>query len=113
MSTVKLDPIRGYDVKHATIVASASGATQVVAAVAAKRIRVLGYTLVAAGAVTVKFQSNATDLTGALPLAANGGVSAAGGPYVPSFETAVGDPLNVNLGGAVAVAGHLTYQEIS
>lgn len=112
MSKVKLDPIRGYSVKHAPIVASASGASQVVAGVAGKRIRVLGYTLVAAAAVTAKFQSNATDLTGALPLAANGGVSAASGPDVPSFETAAGETLNVNLGGAVQVGGHLTYMEV-
>lgn len=112
MSTVKLDPIRGYDVKHAPITSAASGSNLLVAAVAGKRIRVLDYTIVAAGAVTAKFQSAANDLTGALPLPANGGASVAGAPAVPLFETNVGEALNLNLGGAVAVAGHLTYQEI-
>lgn len=112
MSTVKLDPIRGYDVKHAAIAAASSGSNALVAAVAGKRIRVLSYTLVAAAAVTVKFQSAANDLTGALPLAANGGVSAAGAAGAPLFETNVAEALNVNLGGAIAVAGHVTYQEI-
>lgn len=112
MSTIKFDPIRGYDVKHAVIATAAAGATQLVAAVVGKRIRVLGYTLVAAAAVTAKFQSATNDLTGALPLAANGGASPTGAPQVPLFETNVGEALNVNLGGAVAVAGHLTYMEV-
>lgn len=92
---------------------SSSGANTVVAAVAGRRIKVLGYTLVAAGAVTVKWQSDTTDLSGAMALAANGVVAVAPGgdslDPVPVLATAAGEALKITLGGAVAVAGHLTY----
>src|SRR4051812_7947440 len=57
--------------KFASIVASAGGATTVVAAVSLKKIRVVSYTLVANAAVNVKFQSHVTptDKTGLLYLA--------------------------------------------
>lgn len=97
--------------KFAAITASASGATAVVAAVASKKIRVISYVVVANAAVNVKFQSNSTDKTGLLYLAANGGVS---GAYAPTghFETASGEALNINLSAAVAVGGHVTYVEV-
>ncbi len=97
--------------KFAAITASASGATSVVALVAAKKIRVISYVVVANAAVNVKFQSNSTDKTGLLYLSANGGVS---GAYAPTghFETASGEALNINLSAAVAVGGHLTYIEV-
>ncbi len=97
--------------KFAAITASASGATVVVAAVASKKIRVISYVVVANAAVNIKFQSNSTDKTGLLYLAANGGVS---GAYAPTghFETASGEALNINLSAAVAVGGHVTYVEV-
>ena len=103
--------------KYAKIDISASGANQIVAAVTGKKIRVLAYTIIAAGAVTAKWQTNSTDLSGAMSLAANGGaapsvsVLAPGGVY-GLFETAPGEALNLNLGGAVNVSGHLTYIEV-
>ena len=73
----------------------------------------LSYTLVCTTAVTAKFQSGAggTDLTGAMPFGANGGVSA---PFNPlgHFETASNTLLNLSLGSAVAVAGHICYVEV-
>lgn len=93
---------------YATIVASSSGATALVAAVSGKRIRVLSYAIVANAAVNVKFQSASTDLTGLLYLAANGGAAVAF-EGMGCFQTAVGEALNINLSGAVAVGGHLTY----
>jgi hypothetical protein len=106
-STTALTP------KFAVIVASASGATQVVAAVTSKKIRVLGYVLVASAAVNAKFQSHVTptDKTGLLYLGANGGVSAPFSP-VGQFETVAGEALDINLSGGVAVGGHLTYIEV-
>ena len=97
--------------KFAAITASASGATVVVASVASKKIRIISYVVVANAAVNVKFQSNASDKTGLLYLAANGGVS---GAYAPTghFETASGEALNINLSAAVAVGGHVTYVEV-
>ncbi len=97
--------------KFAAISAASSGDNTVVALVSGKKIRVLSYVLVADGAVTAKFQSDATDLTGAMSFAANGGASV---PFCPvgHFETASGVALQLNLGGAVGVRGHLTYVEV-
>jgi hypothetical protein len=99
--------------KFAVIVASASGATTVVAAVTSKKIRVLRLSLVANAAVNVKFQSHATptDKTGLYYLAANGGWVE---PFCPVgiFETIGGEALDINLSGAVAVGGCLTYVEV-
>ena len=99
--------------KFATITASSSGASTLVAAVTSKKIRVISYVVVASAAVNIKFQSHVTptDKTGLLYLAANGGVS---GAYAPTghFETIAGEALDINLSGAVAVGGHLTYVEV-
>lgn len=93
-----------------TIVASASGATTIVALVSSKKIRVLALQLVANAAVNVKWQSHVTptDLTGLAYLAANGGYVL---PYNPVgwFQTNTGEALDINLSGAVAVGGSLTY----
>lgn len=100
--------------KFAKIVASSSGATQIVPAVTAKKIRVLGYVVVANAAVNAKFQSHVTptDLDGLLYFGVNGGAVA---PYnkVGWFETLVGEALDINLSGAVALGGHLVYVEVS
>ena len=98
------------DYLYASISASSSGNNTLKAAVAAKKIRVYAYVIVATTAVTAKFQSAAggTDLTGAMPLGANGGVAA---PFNPAgwFETVAGELLNLSLGGAVQVSGHFVY----
>lgn len=96
--------------KFAAISSTGSGDT--LALVASKKIRVLSMFFVVAGATTVKFQSGgATDKTGAMSFAANGGISL---PFNPTgwFETAAGEKLNHVLGSAVAIAGGLTYVEI-
>ncbi len=97
----------------APISCSSSGSNTLLAGISGYRIRVLSYVLVVTTAVTAKFQSNATDLTGALPLGANGGV--ASGPSNPGsghFITAAGEALNLTLGGNVAVAGHFAYEVV-
>lgn len=99
-------------IRYAAVSASASGNNTVVAGVSGKRIRVLSCFLVAAGAVTAKFQSAAggTDLTGAAALAANGGYVL---PFNEGgwFHTEAGELLNLSLGGAVSVAGSVSYIE--
>jgi hypothetical protein len=94
----------------ATVVASASGATSIVSAVASKRIRVLAVQLVANAAVNVKWQSHTTptDLTGLAYLAANGGYVLPFNP-VGWFQTNSGEQLDINLSGAVAVGGCVVY----
>jgi hypothetical protein len=98
-------------VKFAPIVASASGNTAVVAAVTGKRIRVLSYSLIAAGTASVKFQSATTDITGTYPLVANTGLSDNGGE-AGVFQTGVAETLHINLSAAVAVGGRVTYIEV-
>jgi hypothetical protein len=95
----------------AAIAASSSGNNTIVAAAgASNKIRVLAVQLIANGAVNAKWQSGAggTDLTGLAYLAANGGYVL---PFNPAgwFETAADTLLNLNLSGAVAVGGSLTY----
>ena len=99
--------------KYATIAASTSGNNTIVAAVTSKKIRVLAAQLVASGTVNVKWQDGAggTDKTGLAYLVANTGYVL---PYNPAgwFETSVTTLLNLNLSGAVAVGGSITYIEV-
>jgi hypothetical protein len=90
---------------------SSSGANQIVAADATKKIKLLSYVLVASGDVAAKWQSASTDLTGAMSFIANGGaVSPVGTPSGGwLLETAVNEALNLNLGSAVGVRGHISY----
>lgn len=99
-------------VKFASISAASSGANTLVAAVTGKKIRVLGYVLVAANAVNANFESGTTDISGVMSLPAFGGVSYAGGREAPAFETASGAALGLTLGSAVQVSGHISYIEI-
>ncbi len=103
MPTVKID-------------CSASGDNEIVAAVPLRRIRVLAYTFVVQGAVTVKWRSATTALTGPMIFAASGGGisvpaggDATGEGAVPLVVTAVNEALNLNLTGTVAVGGHVSY----
>ena len=86
---------------------SASG--QVIAAPGdGKRIKVLGYVVVATTAVTVRFDSGTTPLTGAMPFGANGGAAPAV-DGVGWFECAENEALNITLGSGVAIGGHVRY----
>lgn len=95
--------------------ASSSGDNTLLAANANARIRVHAYVIVAAGAVSVTFKSGGSTLTGAMPLAANGGVSSPSAIPTPVeqlaclFFTAKNEALVLNLSGAVAVTGHFSY----
>lgn len=98
---------------------NADGAA-VVNLVASKKIRVLRYRFVVAGAVGVKWQSSTSNSTGAgvntdlCPVesySANGGISEAFCP-VGHFETVAGEALKLNLNGNIQVSGNLTYVEV-
>lgn len=106
-------PVEQYGsstVLFAPINVSSSGDNTVVAGVTSKKIKVLSVVLVAAGAVSVKWRSGTTDLSGAMPLAANSGfVLPSASPVGRYFETASGQALNINLSGAVQVSGHISY----
>ena len=98
---------------YLSISGATSGDNTLKAAVTGHKIRVHAYTLVAAGAVTVAFESAAsgTALTGDMSLIT-------GVPLVVPFtreghfETVVSELLNMELGGAVQVSGHLIYSLI-
>lgn len=106
-------PAANDDYKYAVINDSSSGDNTIIAAVASRKIRVLAAVLVAAGDVTVRFESGAsgTALTGVMDLTTNSGFTL---PYNPAgwFETAVNTLLNIELSAAVAVAGSITYIEV-
>lgn len=99
--------------KFAAISASSSGNNTVISAVASKKIRVLRMHLSSNGAVNAKFTDGAggSDLTGLQYLTQYGGFGAAYCP-VGLFETTANTALVLNLSGAVAVGGVLTYVEV-
>lgn len=102
----------------ASIDTATSGDNTVVAAVPGRKIRLINYTVIAAGAVSIRWKSGAsTNLSGAMSLPQNGGAAPSGsgqspGGFIGLLETANGEALVLNLGGAVQVSGHLTYQVI-
>lgn len=100
--------------KFKVITASSSGATTIVALVASKKIRVLAWDIKVNAAVNFKWQSHVTptDLTGLYYNSGQGdGVARAFNP-LGYFETVAGEALDINLSGAVAVGGVLTYVEV-
>jgi hypothetical protein len=100
-------------IKRAIIAAASSGNNEIVAAVTGKIIRVYQLVVVSAGTVTTRWESAAdgTALTGQIPLVANSGYAPPWNP-MGHFETAAGQALNLELSGAIAVAGWLSYAEI-
>ncbi len=106
--------------KFAVIDENTVGPNQLVAGVTSpsnKKIRVLAYVMVGAdaAAMVATFQDDAgspVKLTGPMTLAAEGGGGCA--PFNPLgwFETTAGDDLDLLLGGAYQVSGHITYVEI-
>lgn len=100
---------RTVAVAYGVVNVSSSGDTTLVAAVPGKRIMLLGYSLMANGAVNAHFRSATTPITGTAYFNAAGAgkvnpVSARGWA-----RTAVGEALALNLSGAVAVGGEIVY----
>lgn len=98
-------------VSRVTVAASASGNTQIVAAVTNKKIRVVGGQLSCNGTVDVKWQSATTDITKRNFGVINKDIRYEFNP-VGHFETGVGSALNLNLSAAVAVEGFIEYIEV-
>lgn len=100
--------------KSVAISTATANASAVVAAKTGFKICVHSYTINAGGTVAVKFQSGTTDITGAMAMVANQTIGNSISPtnLEPDaclFETAAGEALNIHLGGAVQVSGHLSY----
>lgn len=99
--------------KFAVINAATSGNNTLVAAVTAKKIRVVQFSLVLGAATTVRFESGAdgTALTGLMEFAANSGISPGYCP-IGFFETAANTLLNLELSAANNADGWLVYVEV-
>lgn len=102
----------GDTVLRATISEDTLGSNELVAAVGGEQIKVLSVLLVASGIVNAKFQSNLTDLTGALlldPAGAGFVLSPPANKDMHHFETASGEALNLDLTDDVHVGGFVVY----
>ena len=82
---------------------------EVVAAVAGKKLRVVSALLGSAGSNTAIWKSDSTVISPAFPLSADSGYVLPEAPVLGHFETAAGEPLQLELTAAERVAGHLTY----
>lgn len=103
-------------VNIAAIAASSSGANQIVAGVANKRIYVLGWVLSFGGTVNAKWQDGTTDKTGlfygaATVVAASAPCTDQMGKSQAQFITTAGADLNLNLSTNVAVGGYVLYEQ--
>jgi hypothetical protein len=79
-----------------------------------KQIRVLSYTVLSDADVSLTWKSDTTGLSGAMPIAAKGGITATSNFLAPGgplglFQTKSGEDLVLNLSGTANVGGHLTY----
>ncbi len=102
--------------KFANIATASSGDNVLVSAVTGKKIRVVAGWMIAGGDVDVFFVDGANnaiagDGSNGMDLTANSGFTLPWNP-VGWFETASGQSLDLNLGGAVRVAGAITYIEV-
>jgi hypothetical protein len=99
--------------RSAAVSVASSGNNVAIAGTAGSIIVVLSYALSAAGNVTVRWVSeDGTFLSGPMPMLASTPLDAAWNPE-GHFDTEVaGDDLILNLSGAVAVGGHITYTVI-
>lgn len=100
-------PPCGHSTLNAVISESSSGANEVVAAVTGKRISLISFYISPSAAVNFKWQSAATDLTGLFYCSAASDDKSY--QSLPICSTAAGEALNLNLSGAVAVGGVVTY----
>lgn len=85
------------------------GKTQAVGGLQVGSVTVWAFSLEGAGANTLQFQSNATNLGG--PITFTGAGATAFYPYTgaPYFKTAAGEPLNLTLGTTALITGSLQY----
>lgn len=104
--------------KYAAIsYATASTGELIAAPGEGKRLRILGYLLVAAGAVVATLKSGSTALTGAMTLATGTPmVVPPGGTKIdrlPCMECGTNEAFNLTLGGAVQVSGWVVYEVVT
>lgn len=101
--------------KYAFFSTSSSGEQQVIALVAAKKLRVLAFTITGAGTatgVTFRTGSGGTAISAAYQVVSTLPTIVA--PYCPVgwFETAAGERLSVNNSAAQSITIHVVYVEV-
>ncbi len=102
--------------KSAAINTASSGYTQLVPLIGGRAVYVCGYTFVSTSALAVKFgygtgsacATGTVDMTGAMAVAANGGVVNPVGA-VPTLITPNSQAFCVNISVSTQVSGHITY----
>lgn len=99
-----------YGIVEDVAISAAAETQELRAAIAGRQFEVLSYAFVCDAASTVTFKSGATNISGPMSIAANGGVSSDGGGEA-LFTTAVGEALNIT-NSAGNVGGHITYRII-
>lgn len=105
--------INGAPLKRVAVNFAGNGNNTLVAAVTGKKIRVISGLFMAAGTLTVTFQSGAggTGLTGAISLVANVGFVLSESE-LGHFETAAATLLNAATSAGIQVSGYLNYIEV-
>ena len=101
-------------IKYAIIDAEADGANELVAAVADKKIVVIGYVVSAdvAGIIIIQDDTATPVELAKLALAIDGVASYSGGINAPAFETSSGKALDILNPAGVNTYGHLAYIEV-
>lgn len=110
MNVTRVTPLRTVNT-NVLLNASGTGDTEIVAAAAGARFRVLSVVAVATIANNIHFRSAANPISATFALGANGGI------VLPSnehgwFETNVGEALNVNMSVATATGIQIQYIKI-
>ena len=109
IGTVNQGTGQGKTLLFGVITQGAAGTTELVAADATKKVKLVSYVVVLDAAGSVKFTDGTADLTGVMPMAANGGVASPGQPAAHLLETAaVNRPLNIVTVTGKAF-GHFSY----
>jgi len=114
-SSVLYDGTTPCQVKKAIIDGATSGDNELVAAVSGKKIRVIALFAIMTGtAVTIRFESGAggTALTGQMTPSQGGGFVLPFNPVGWFADTAAGQSLSMELGGAQSVDGSMAYIEV-
>ena len=108
---VQIVPPLNTAVRRKAVTTAALGATELVAAEAGRRIRVLAIVAITTLANSINLESATTDISGIFPLAANGGLVL---PYTEQgwCETAVGEALNITLSAATSTGIQLIYMVV-
>lgn len=102
---------------YGSINLSALGDTTVVPAIAGYRVRVLGYVIAAAGAVSVQFKSGANVISGPMAMVAGSNITTHPSAGTEQSELGVvqtnpDEAFVINLSAAVAVGGHVNYKYV-